>query len=284
MNKSAEARTPETESSPVERAFRLLHFIADGGSTANVSEISRQINVNRITVMRLLDTLETAGLITPVHVNGVPAAHQLGMRFLTLAASALGSYDLTARARQVMPALVAATGLSAYLVVRDGTEVVYLLRETPDTPLVSRVKVGSRLPAHTATSGLVLLAQLDPVALRALYKDVFSLDANPHQAGNRTSLNTDLRSELYPKDFDVLQATLATVREQGCAWSFSGLEAGINSCAAAVIDQHGHAIAALSLAGPSGQFGGSEIERQDQCSKIEKALQFSVAELSRSQG
>jgi len=280
MNKSAETSTPEPESSPVERAFRLLRFIADGGSTANVSEISRKINVNRITVMRLLETLEAAGLITPIRVNGVPAAHQLGMRFLTLAASALGSYDLTARAKQVMPGLVQVTGLSAYLVVRDGTEVVYLLRETPDTPLVSRVKVGSRLPAHSATSGLVLLAQLDATALRALYRDDEALDHQDKRAGSTREEGQQAKQlSPRPKDFDALLATLATIREKGCAWSFSGLEPGINSCAAPVIDQQGNAIAALSLAGPSWQFGDSDAER----SKIEKALQSSAAELSRSQ-
>jgi DNA-binding IclR family transcriptional regulator len=254
-----EPLAPNPAPSPVERAFRVLRFIAEGGSTSNLSEISRQLQLNRITVMRLLESLETAGLIAPVSVNGVTVSHQIGMNFLTLAASALGSFDLTARAKQIMPDLAKTTGLSAYLVVRDGSEVVYLLRETPDTPLVSRIKVGSRLPAHTATSGLVLLATMAPAALKALYADNAKQDA--------------------PADFAALTKAIESIREHGCAWSFSGLEAGINSCAAAVLDSRGTAIAALSLAGPSGQFSGSDEERQH----IEQALKTSADALSRSQ-
>ena len=48
---------------PVMRGMRLLRYIAEGGSTANLSEVGRLIDVNRVTVMRLLTTLEHEGLI-----------------------------------------------------------------------------------------------------------------------------------------------------------------------------------------------------------------------------
>lgn len=155
----------EAASSPVERAFRLLRYIAEGGSTANLSDVARQIGVNRVTVMRLIESLKAAELIQERPAGG---SHRLGLPFLTLAASALGASDLTARARQILPGLVEQTGLSAFLAVLEGAEIVYLICETPDTPLVTRIRVGSRLPAHRATPGLAMLASADGEALRAL--------------------------------------------------------------------------------------------------------------------
>lgn len=245
----------DNSASPVERAFRLLRFIAEGGSTANLSDVARQINVNRVTVMRLLESLKAAQLI---EANPPGGSYRLGMPFLTLAASALGGSDLTARARQILPGLVEKTGLSAYLAVLEGTQIIYLLCETPDTPLVSRIRVGSRIPAHRATPGLAMLASQQPAALRALYAAHPEDDDQP--------------------DWDALNLALDTVRANGCAWSFSGLEAGIDSCAAAVRDSRGAVLAALSVAGPNSAFSADDALRQT----VETSVKAAADALSRS--
>lgn len=257
MTKPSDTAAADASASPVERAFRLLRYIADGGSTANLSDVARQINVNRVTVMRLLESLKAAGLIEAVPPGG---AHRLGMPFLTLAASALGSADLTSRARQVLPGLVAKTGLSAYLAVLEGTELIYLLCETPDTPLVSRIRVGSRIPAHRATPGLAMLAALDAPALAELYARHPAADAADQP------------------DWQALNAALAIARETGCAWSFSGLEAGIDSCAAAVTDGRSNVLAALSVAGPNTAFSNDESLR----ATVEASVKAAASQLSRS--
>jgi DNA-binding IclR family transcriptional regulator len=252
------SKAADASASPVERAFRLLRFIADGGSTANLSDVARQINVNRVTVMRLLESLKSVGLIEVIPPGG---SHRLGMPFLTLAASALGSSDLTSRARQVLPGLVSQTGLSAYLAVREGTELIYLLCETPDTPLVSRIRVGSRIPAHRATPGLAMLAHLDASELASLYANLPGGDEHSDQP-----------------DWEALNAALGTARANGCAWSFSGLEAGIDSCAAAVIDSRGNVVAALSVAGPNSAFAADGTLR----ATVEASVKAAARELSRS--
>ena len=70
MTKPSDTAATDASASPVERAFRLLRYIADGGSTANLSDVARQINVNRVTVMRLLESLKAAGLIEAVPPGG----------------------------------------------------------------------------------------------------------------------------------------------------------------------------------------------------------------------
>jgi DNA-binding IclR family transcriptional regulator len=133
------------------------------------------------------------------------------------------------------------------------------LCETPDTPLVSRIRVGSRIPAHRATPGLAMLANLPPDTLRALYAN-------------------DSADSSQPPDWTTLNAALDAVRANGCAWSFSGLEAGIDSCAAAVTDSRGSVLAALSVAGPNTAFSSDESLRET----VEISVKAAADALSRS--
>jgi DNA-binding IclR family transcriptional regulator len=216
-------------SSAVERSLRLLRYVAEGGTTRNVSEAARQIGVNRVTLMRLIAALEQAGMLV-----GEADGHRLGMPFLTLASAALGSSSLIARAREVLPGLAAATRMSAYLVVREGPEIVYWLAETPDAPLVSQIRVGSRLPAYRATPGLAMLALLDGEEVERMCASAWQGEDVP--------------------TFEALSVRLQQIKAEGCAWSHSGLEAGIDSCAAPIMSGSGEVLAALSVAGPSQMF------------------------------
>ena len=59
-----------------------------------------------------------------------------------------------------------------------------------------------------------------------------------------------LKASIYPEHLEIL----AVDRRQGCAWSFSGYESGINACAAPVHGPDTTAIAAISVAGPHQRF------------------------------
>lgn len=220
--------------SPVIRGLRLLRYMAEGGSTVNLSEVGRRIDVNRITVMRLLATLEHEGMLERLPQGG----HQIGFEFLKLASTVLAANDLTSFARRILTRLSESLQLSAYLVVRDGGHALYLLREMPKTALVSNIQVGSRIAAHLTTPGRMLIADLPPDTLRDL------LGSDPLPTASSQSPGTHAR----------LAQVLAADRERGCAWSFSAFEPGIDSCAAPVHDRGPIAIAAISVAGPHQRF------------------------------
>ncbi|QGZ63382.1 IclR family transcriptional regulator [Paraburkholderia acidisoli] len=250
MTASPERRADS--SGAVERSLRLLRFIAEGGSTRNIADTARRIGVNRVTLMRLIATLEQAGMI----VAG-DTGHRLGLPFLTLASAALGSSSLIARAREVLPGLAAATRMSAYLVVREEHEIVYWLAETPDTPLVSQIRVGSRLPAYRATPGLAMLAQLAETEVANLCDSAWHDDDAP--------------------TWDALAKRLAPIRAEGCAWSHSGLEPGIDSCAAPIVSGDGTVLAALSVAGPSQLF----LEAPRSSEALAEHVKSAAAQISR---
>lgn len=243
--------------SPVIRGLRLLRYIAEGGGTANLSEVGRLIDVNRVTVMRLLATLEHEGVIERLPQGG----HRLGLGFLGMAAAGLGSCELTSTGRRFLARLCADLGLSAYLVLLEGNDVVYMAREMPESGLVSHIRVGSRVPAHLTAPGRAMLALLPAAELERRYARAELVRQTVHS----------------PASFAQLRELLERDAEAGCAWSFSGYEAGINACAAAVRGASGQALAALSVVGPETVFRRDE----DFIVRAESAIKQAVAELSR---
>lgn len=241
---------------PVMRGLRLLRFIAEGGSTANLSEVGRRIDVNRVTVMRLLATLEHEGMVERLPQGG----HTVGFSFLKLASRVLAANDLTTFARRVLARLSGSLQLSAYLAVPDGGHVLYLLRDMPNTGLVSNIQVGSRVPAHLTTPGRMLIAHLSPDELRERLGD----DPLPTVTGQSPATHARLA--------EILGADL----ERGCAWSFSAFEPGIDSCAAPVMDATGDVVAALSVAGPQQRFEADGTLRE----RVEKEVKAAAKDLS----
>jgi len=242
--------------SPVIRGMRLLRFIAEGGSTANLSEVGRRIDVNRVTVMRLLATLEHEGMVERLPQGG----HTVGFSFLKLASRALAANDLTSFARRILARLSESLQLSAYLAVPDGGHILYLLREMPNTGLVSNIQVGSRVPAHLTTPGRMLIAHLSPEELRE------RLGPDPLPTVTGQSAGTHRR----------LAEILAADHERGCAWSFSAFEPGIDSCAAPVRNAQGNIIAAISVAGPQQRFEADGALRE----RAEKEVKAAAKDLS----
>jgi DNA-binding IclR family transcriptional regulator len=240
--------------SPVVRAFRLLHYIAEGRSTENLSDMARQIDINRITATRLLATLEHEGMIERLPQGG----HRLGLQFLSLAATGLGNNDLFGFGRRLLAQLAEELQLSAYLTVPDDAHVLYILREMPETPLVSNIRPGSRIPALLMTPGRMMLAHRPPEARRAALEVARQDPRGKH---------------FTPAKMD---AMLDADRERGCAWSFSGYESGIDACAAPVFDARAQPVAAISVAGPDKLFHDKPEFQQ----KTEQAVRQTAAMLS----
>lgn len=237
---------------PAGRVLALLGHVAAGGPTGNLSELARATGINRVTAMRLLEDLEQAGALERLDGGG----HRIGLDFLKLAGQALRSTDLSGLGRRSLRALSGRLQLTAYLVVLDGGDALYLMRSMPDTPLVSNIAVGSRVPAHLVTPGRVLLHGRPAAALRALL--------GPEPLPGTTDQS--------PTTYAALQELLAS-GETATAWSSGGYEPGVDACAAAVLDHTGGAVAALSVAGPSSAMA-------DRRPEVEEVVAREAADLS----
>ncbi len=260
LEKTKKKRVPDLYiAPPVQRAVRLIRHVAEGNSVVNMSETAKVLKINRTTLLRLLHTLEAEGFLEK-RPSGV--GYQVGISLLEVGARALFSQDLVQVAMPVLTALAEELRLSAHLGVLDGTDVLYLVRRTPDTPLASNIRVGSRLPAHATTMGRMILAFMPPAELERLY------------AGKELTRFTAHTATTLP----ALRAKVAKDRVAGIAWSEAHFERGIGSAAVAVFDFAGTPPGAINVSGPVGAFA------EERRALIESRLRAAGAEISRRLG
>lgn len=226
---------------PVQRAFLLLRYIAEGNRCLKLSRAAVETGLNRTTLIRLLHTLVEERALEK-RADG----YHLGLGLIGLAGDALFSKDIVEHSRPLLETLARQSELSSHLSVLDGREIVCLGRATPNVHLVSNVRVGTRMPAHATSIGRIILANMSTDAVRLIF-DGAPLD--PVTAKTSTSM-------------DQLLAQIARDRALGLAWSFSNYESGLGSCAAAVFDSSGRPVAGINVTGHERHFGPEPVERQ----------------------
>lgn len=223
---------------PVERALHLLRYIANGNRCRNLSKASKELKINRTTLIRLIHTLLAERMIEEMDDE---AGYRLGPGLISLSAQAIHSRDIVQVTHPILVNLVAELNLSAHLGILDGTDIVYLSRETPNAHLVSNVRAGSRLPAHATSIGRVILAEYSPEDIRLLY-DHQSLEGITEKTSTTIG--------------DLIAQTQAD-KQLGFAWSEGNFEGGIGSCAAVILDHKGKPVGGLNVSGPEDRFTAS---------------------------
>jgi DNA-binding IclR family transcriptional regulator len=214
----------------VQRAARLLRRIAEGDSVTNMSRTARQLGINRTTLMRLIETLEAERFI---EARSEGRGWQIGVGLIGLTAQAFFSEDLVQIAVPVLARLAESLTLSAHLGVLDGRDIVYLVRRVPNHAFASNIRIGTRLPAHAANMGRIILAYLPPERIDRLYSGIVLNAVTPLTAVTLVQLH----------------AQIAADRAAGLAWSDGNYEAGISSVAAAIFDVTNSPVAAVNVSG-----------------------------------
>ena len=216
----------------IERAFAVLAVLADG--PIGVTDVAERVGLPKSTVARLLRSLQTEGAVEQVPGD---TRYRMGERIATLAARLTPGGSIVSLARPDLEELAAAAGEAAGLAVPDGFRVHYI--DQADTPnaVQARDWTGTRVPMHAVPSGQVFLAHL-PLS---------ELDRFLETPLERFTPNTIT-------DAAALRDRLAQVRADGFAWVHEEFDVGINSVAAAVLDDRGAAVAAVHVHGPSYRF------------------------------
>nr|WP_319248537.1 IclR family transcriptional regulator [uncultured Celeribacter sp.] len=242
---------------PVTRAINLLRYIAAGNRCRNISKASNALEINRTTLIRLLHTLEAEQMIEADLEGG---GYILSYGLLELASNMLSGRNIVRLARPILGRLARDIGLSAHLGVLSGTEVIVLVRETPNVQLISNVHEGSRLPAHAAVMGRIILAHLPRDEVLALY------DNKPLPA----------ITDKTPTTLEELSTQLDEDNGEGLAWSIAFYEEGIGSCAAVILNHADSPVGAISVSGPQAAFDPTTGKRQ----QIASALREAAGQLS----
>lgn len=239
----------------VERALRMLDLFDEQTKELKITEIADRLGLHKSTAHSLLKTLQLYGYIEQNEETG---RYRLGMKLLERGQLLLEGLDLRGVARPVLQRLSAETGQTAHLVVRDGTEGVYIDKVEGAKAVIRYSRVGRRVRLHSSAVGKVLAAFQPPDQLeRAL-------------AGYRF----DRFTEATITDKETFLAELEQVRQEGVAYDRSENEPGVLCAAAPLFDHTGEANAAVSVSALWAHVGEEELAR------IVELLRAGAAEIS----
>jgi DNA-binding IclR family transcriptional regulator len=214
----------------VDRALMVMEILAKLGA-AGVTEIAAELGVHKSTASRLIAVLESRGYVEQLSERG---KYRLGFTVVRLAGSTSAPMDLTRQSQGTCDALAKQTGETTNLAILDGDRIINVVEAIGTAGVALRTWVGQSCPAHATSSGKVLLSELPAAELH-------------YRLGERLAsftLNTIV-------ELAVLEAELATVRENGWAEVNEELEIGLNAVSAPVRDNTGGIVSALSVSGPS---------------------------------
>jgi DNA-binding IclR family transcriptional regulator len=206
-----------------------------------LDEIAEHAGLPRMTAYRMIRTMEAARYLVR---DPVTNRYHLGPALLASTYLSEGYADLVDISKPYLRELVEKTGESATLAVEvDGVAVSVDLVDTP-RPFRREVAVG-RIIGDTANANGKVFAAFKSAAERA-------------------AILAQLHPQITPNtitDPEVLAAELDKVVLDGVAFDMEERNVGTCAVAAAVRDQLGKVIAALSIVVPTGRFGPAERPR-----------------------
>lgn len=222
------------------RAVALLKAFSDSQPELGLTELARSAGLNKTTAFRMLTALESAGLVAKNHET---ESYRLGPEVIALGGRALRANHLYLAARPELETLARKTGETATLEVLSGAETLILDEVLTQYFMGTTPSVGTRWPAHTTSTGKVLLAYLPSEQLDALL--------------SRTLAKPTRHTVVQPNQ---LRREFEQVRARGYAVADEELEIGYVAVGAPVRSHEDKVIAAISIGGPSVRMTRTKIE------------------------
>jgi DNA-binding IclR family transcriptional regulator len=216
------------------RGLDVLELFGSAAPELSQTEISQALGLPMPTVHRLTALLSERGWLDR---DPTTRRLRLGLDMARLVPALLSGMRLPELARPHLLRLASDVQETVNVAILQGADVVYLLSETGDRLLTSRVTVGMRLPAHCTALGKCLLAQL-PVELARV-----AVGDEPYERRTRRTLTTWKR----------LATDLAASRAAGVAISEEEYEVGLVSIAVPVRWIDGPGTGAINVSLPAGR-------------------------------
>jgi IclR family KDG regulon transcriptional repressor len=213
------------------RACNILKCLSKDKSHFKISEVARQLHLDRSATYRILLSLERCGLVEKDEKTG---EFSLGMAAFEIGNVYLRQMDFVQISKPFMADLALKGQETVHLAVLSDTEIVYVDKADSPRTLGVMSKIGQRAPAYCTALGKVLLA-FQPEGERSKI-----IDKIRFKAYTRRTITS--RSRLIKE--------LKEIRGRGYSLDRREYEEGVECIAAPIRNHLGDVIAALSISGP----------------------------------
>ena len=233
-------RAQDGKNQSLTRALTLLERLSETPAGLNLTDLSYQLGMPAATVHRLLNTFEELDFVEHDSEQGL---WFVGLKAFTVGNAFLNRRDFVASARPHMHALVEQCGETVNLGVIDDGEVVFISQVESQEVMRMIVSLGSRSPIHASGVGKALLASMPEQRFTKILQRRGLARYTDHTIDNPTQLRTELKR----------------VRQLGYALDDEEHAVGLRCVAAAIFDENGQALAAISLSGPKARIVDSRL-------------------------
>jgi DNA-binding IclR family transcriptional regulator len=216
----------------VTKAIRLLNALASDPAPIGVSELGRQLEMDKASVSRMLRTLEQAGFVSQ---DSHSQRYGLGVALVAMGHKALKRVEVRGAARPSLEALVEITGECSHTSILVANRSFYLDQVVPARGVSVDSPVGTLAPLHCTALGKAMLA----------FQDKKTFDR----------ISSELEFEPFTRRTIVDSATflknLADIRRTGIAYDDEEFSVGVRCLAAPVFAHDGRVCGAIGVSGPS---------------------------------
>lgn len=198
----------------------------------SLTELAEAAKLPPSTTHRLLTTLEAERFVRTEPQGG---QWRIGVAAFFVGSAFARSRDKLSLMRPYLRRLMEMSGESANLFVESDGEAVCIGQVESRHAMRALTGIGGRLLLHSSAAGKCLLAHLEPVRRQRILA---------------TMALSRITSETIT-DRVVLETALGEIRGIGYAFDDGEHALGLRCVAAPVFDEYGHAVAAVSISGPS---------------------------------
>jgi len=213
------------------RACSILKCLSKDKAHFKISEVARQLHLDRSATYRILLSLERCGLVEKDEKTG---EYSLGMAAFEIGNVYLRQMDFVQISKPFMADLALKVQETVHLAVLSDTEIVYVDKNDSPRSLGVMSKIGQRAPVHCTALGKALLAFQPEKELSRIINEI---RLKPYTRNTITSKNKLIKE-------------LRETRKRGYALDQREYEEDVECIGAPVKDHLGNVIAALSISGP----------------------------------
>jgi DNA-binding IclR family transcriptional regulator len=216
----------------LEKGMAALAAFRSGTPSMNLPELARACGISTSAAQRVAYTLEQLGYLKK---DERTRRYSLSVRAMSLGYEYLMTEPLFQRAHAILHELNQRCGESVNLSVRDGDNMVFVVRIHTHKHIPVYLPIGKRIPVFCTASGRAVLSALAPeVSTRML------LDAPRQSFTPSTTTDPDRLIEL-----------VADAARLGYAYADEEYFRGDLNVAAPVLDQRGEPVAAVNISVPT---------------------------------
>jgi len=244
-------------SATVEKALKVLELLSTYAEPVRLSELSRQLGMNKSTTYRMLETMGQLGYVRQDGTNG---RYMMTTRMWEIGVRAFQRFDIRIWARPYLEQIESEVHETAVLATFDAGEVVIVEKRDSSQAVQTFSPIGSRTPLHCSSLGKAFL-MTDPDEFAEGLK-------RPLQRFTDHTITT----------IQALRSEIAQAQKIGVATAFDEYREGVSGVSAPVLGVDRKVLAVIGVTLPSMRAQGAHFE------KAKFFVRQKAAEFSRSMG